>query len=135
MHRRFSFHANARAGVRSGATPLTLSHRTYMIATSIRRMSPVDLEAQADELAQLLIETVNDGYSMGFLAPLTIAAARAYWISLGNDLQTGARLLLAADGKDGIVGTAQLALSPWSNSPHRAELQKIMVNGSARGRG
>jgi len=106
-----------------------------MTATSVRRLSPADLEDQVDELAQLLIDVVNDGFPMGFLAPLAPATACAYWLSLRSELQSGARLLLVARNREGMVGTGQLALSPWSNSPHRAELQKIMVNGAARGVG
>jgi len=106
-----------------------------MNATHIRRLSAADLEDSIDELAQLLIDTVDDGYPMGFLAPLAVSAAREYWLSLAKELQSGARLLLVARSNQRIVGTGQLGFSPWSNSPHRAELQKLIVSRAARGRG
>ena len=40
-----------------------------------------------------------------------------------------------ARGEDRIIGAGQLLLSPWSNSTHRAELQKVFVAGSVRGTG
>jgi len=63
-------------------------------------------------------------------------ASRAdYWLSLRAELEAGSRLLVAACTNDGVVGAGQLALSMWPNSPHRAELQKVFVAVSCRGRG
>jgi len=72
---------------------------------------------------------------MGFLAPMTDDGCRDYWLSLRPQLQAGSRVLLAAYEEEVIVGTGQLSLSLWPNARHRAELQKLFVGNSLRGRG
>ena len=101
----------------------------------VRPVLAGDLQEVLADLVALLIDTVDDGHSMGFLPPLTRANARRYWLSLRPELQAGSRLLLVAICEGRIVGTGQLVLSPWSNSQHRAELQKVFVVRSFRGRG
>ncbi len=101
----------------------------------IRQASSADLPAIAPALADMLIETVQGGSSLGFLAPLDRDEALAYWRSLGSDLDMGKRLLLiAVDGAE-IVGSGQLGLTQWSNGRHRAELQKLLVRAERRGEG
>jgi len=106
-----------------------------MSSISIRSVKAADLQEALAPLVGLLIDTVDGGHSMGFLPPLTRAKARRYWLSLRRDLQAGSRVLLVASSGEKIVGTGQLVLSPWSNSPHRAELHKVFVDRSLRGRG
>ncbi len=72
---------------------------------------------------------------MGFFAPLSETMARQYWLSIVPELESGSRVLLAAYDGDRLVGSGQLALAQRQNSPHRAELQKLFVATSARGRG
>jgi len=93
------------------------------------------LEEHLEVLAGLLVATVNGGYPLGFLPPLTHDRARHYWLSLRHDLQSNSRLLLAAYSGDRIIGSAQLAFSAWPNSRHRAELQKLFVAPALRGKG
>lgn len=101
----------------------------------VRPVLADELQEVLAALVALLIDTVHGGHSMGFLPPLTRATARRYWLSLRPELQAGSRLLFVASCEGRIVGTGQLALSPWSNSRHRAELQKVFVASSMRGRG
>ncbi|HGN9134045.1 TPA: hypothetical protein ACK1JA_004388 [Providencia stuartii] len=49
------------------------------------------LEQQLD---WLLIDCVNSGASIGFIAPITQVEARNYWQTVDQGLQTGERLLL-----------------------------------------
>jgi len=71
----------------------------------------------------------------GFLPPLKHDEGREYWLSLRPELQAGSRLLLAAYAAEGIVGPGELSLLSWSNSQHRAELQKLLVATALRWRG
>jgi GNAT superfamily N-acetyltransferase len=105
------------------------------IPTRIRTICATQLEDMLPEFVQLLRETVNSGVPMGFLAPLAHGDARDYWRSLRPELQAGTRLLLAACDDVGLVGSGQLVLSLRSNSPHRAEVQKLFVAIAHRGRG
>lgn len=106
-----------------------------MSSVSIRSVKATGLQEVLAPLVALLIDTVDGGHSMGFLPPLTRARARRYWLSLRRDLRAGSRVLLVASSGEKIVGTGQLVLSPWSNSPHRAEVHKVFVDRSLRGKG
>jgi GNAT superfamily N-acetyltransferase len=106
-----------------------------MSSIVIRPVLADELQEILAALVALLVDTVDGGHSMGFLPPLTRANARRYWLSLRPELQAGSRLLLVASCEGNIIGTGQLVLSPWSNSQHRAELQKLFVASSLRGRG
>jgi ribosomal protein S18 acetylase RimI-like enzyme len=114
--------------------------RSYMrftrsASTTIRSVSSLELVGLLPELAELFRETVNGGSPLGFLAPITHAAARDYWISLIRELEVGSRILLIASGDNIVVGSGQLELSQRPNSPHRAELQKLFVERASRGQG
>ena len=51
------------------------------------------------------------------------------------EVEQGRRLLLAAFAGEELVGTVQVALAMQPNSPHRAEIAKLLVHRSARRRG
>jgi acetyltransferase len=93
--------------------------------------------ADLRDLKQLLTDCVNDGASIGFLAPLPDAEAEAYWRKVGAEAQAGQRLIFAArEGAGGtIIGSAQLGLESRPNGRHRAEVQKVMVRPTHRRRG
>jgi ribosomal protein S18 acetylase RimI-like enzyme len=87
------------------------------------------------ELLELLRDSVASGASVGFLPPLELDEARAYWSEVIADVAAGALLLLVARQEQTVVGTVQLALAQKPNARHRAEVQKLMVHSRARRRG
>ena len=90
----------------------------------------------ATELIGLLQDAVDDGASVGFLPPLGVAEAGAYWASVGAALDDGSRVLLAAQHAEyGLVGAVQLDLAMRANGRHRAEVAKLLVHRSVRRRG
>ncbi|WP_406005662.1 GNAT family N-acetyltransferase [Streptomyces sp. NBC_00637] len=104
---------------------------------TVTRLDASRLRARAAELADLLIDAVDDGASLGFLAPLDRAAAEAWWEERAQGVAAG-RLAVwtAQDGeRDRVVGTVGLAFPDKPNSSHRAELVKLIVHRDARGRG
>jgi len=101
----------------------------------IQSISADELVAELGTFIELIRHAVADGASLGFLAPLSRDAAHGYWLSLRDEIRTGSRLLLVARANGRIVGTGQLALARWSNAQHRAEVQKLVVDGSMRGLG
>lgn len=105
------------------------------LTISVRAIPANQLGNVIDTLVELLIDTVHGGDPLGFLPPVTREAALDYWLSLRADLRAGRRLLLVAYADGRIVGSGQLALSPWQNSRHRAELQKIFVAPTCRSQG
>lgn len=87
--------------------------------------------SELTQLADLLVATVADGASVGYLPPLPWAKAVAYWQKV---IKPHTVLLLAeTDGR--ISGTAQLALESRPNGIHRAEVSKLMVAPAFRRRG
>ncbi|SEK20616.1 Acetyltransferase (GNAT) family protein [Paenibacillus sp. cl141a] len=80
------------------------------------------------QLTELLIRVVEDGASVGFLAPLSYDEASAYW---EDALGPGVTLWAAMqDGK--MVGTVQLQCATKANGRHRAEVAKLMVDPASR---
>ncbi len=90
-----------------------------------------------DQLTGLLVHCVEAGASIGFLAPLPAADARAYWRAVTADIPAGKRVVLIAreTASGPIVGSAQLALETRPNGRHRAEVQKVVVHSAYRRRG
>lgn len=103
--------------------------------TGVRRLDAVELHARVDELADLLVDTVAGGASLGFLAPLDRPTALAWWRGRADGVAAGRLAVwVAADGGR-VLGTVALDFPDKPNSRHRAELVKLMVHRDARGRG
>jgi acetyltransferase len=96
----------------------------------VTQLEPATLQG----LNRLLIDVVSGGASVGFLAPLTDERATRYWEGVQARLGQGQFLWVAEQGGQ-VVGSVQLELCPKENGRHRAEVQKLMVLSSQRGRG
>jgi GNAT superfamily N-acetyltransferase len=92
-------------------------------------------DAHVQALADLLVDSVADGASVGFMHPLEKAKAVAFWRRVADGVATGERALLIAEDETGIVGTVHLVLALPENQPHRADLTKMLVHPRARRRG
>ncbi|WP_089107534.1 GNAT family N-acetyltransferase [Streptomyces hyaluromycini] len=102
------------------------------------RLGAEQLPQRVGELAELLADTVNGGASVGFLAPLAREPAVAWWRGRAAAVAAGQLAVwVALDDGGRAVGTVGLAFPhpDKPNSPHRAELVKLMVHRDARGRG
>jgi acetyltransferase len=85
-----------------------------------------ELNFNEGTLSELLIDAVDSGASVGFLAPLQLNDAIDYWQKVRRTLGNGVVLLGAfVDGR--LVGSVQLALATQANAAHRAEVQKLFV--------
>ena len=103
------------------------------MTVTIRRIQSSEASVTAG-LCALLVDAVDDGASVGFLAPMTDEKALSYWEPVLAGLQRGMVLWVAeSDGR--IVGTVQLALNGKENGRHRADVQKLLVLRAHRGRG
>lgn len=101
----------------------------------VRRLSAAEAHAVQPRLAAILQDAVHDGASVGYLAPLSDADARAYWSSVVAALDGSYRILLVAETDGEIAGAVQLALEPRPNGNHRAEVSKLLVHTAYRRRG
>jgi tRNA(adenine34) deaminase len=88
-----------------------------------------------DALAELLVETVAGNGSVGFMHPLPMDEARAFWEGALESAARGERVILCA-WRDGLLlATGTLGLVSAPSQPHRAELTKVMTAVAARGSG
>lgn len=99
------------------------------------RLDAPQLGSCAGELAELLVDTVHGGASIGFLAPLDHAEAVAWWRERAAGVAAGQLAVWVARDAGRVVGTVTLAFPDKPNSRHRAELVKLMVHRKARGQG
>ncbi|WP_406150973.1 GNAT family N-acetyltransferase [Streptomyces sp. NBC_01012] len=103
--------------------------------TQIVPVSGPELVTYADELAALLIEAVEGGASVGFLTPLDREAAAVWWRERAAEVESGSHRIWIARDDERPTGTISLVRAAMPNARHRAEVSKLMVRPSARGRG
>ncbi|MFD9840885.1 GNAT family N-acetyltransferase [[Kitasatospora] papulosa] len=103
--------------------------------TEIVPVSGPELVTYADELAALMIEAVEAGASVGFLLPLDREAAAVWWRERAAAVDAGSQQVWIARDDERVAGTIGLARAAMPNARHRAEVAKLMVRPSARGRG
>jgi len=88
-----------------------------------------------DELADVLADCVADGASVNFMSPFSHGEARTFFSKVANSVASGDTVLLVASLGGRIVGTVQLGLDTPPNQLHRADIKKMLVHRTARGRG
>jgi len=104
--------------------------------TVIRRIDGAEAVALCEALADVLLDCVDGGAAVSFLAPLPRSRALAFWRGVAEGVARGERaLLVAMDEAGALLGTVQLVLNLPDNQPHRADVAKMLVRGSARRRG
>lgn len=98
----------------------------------IRRAGPEPDLAEA--LADVLLDCVAGGASVGFMDPLPRSRAIGFWQNVLAAAGRGERVVLLAEDEESgtIVGTVQLVLTMPDNQPHRADVAKMLVHRSAR---
>src|SRR5947208_1095529 len=104
-------------------------------ALEIRRLDPPEIDAHLDELAAVLLDCVEGGASVSYMAPFSPEQARAAFAGFAAEAEQGRRLVLGAFDGGKLVGTVQVLLAMEPNQPHRGEIAKLLVRRSARRRG
>ena len=104
---------------------------------AVRALTAGEAHARAAELAAVLVDCVEGGASVSFMAPLAPEKAHAFWRGVADGVAAGQRILLVAEdtATGEIAGTVQVLLGLPENQPHRAEIAKMLVRRSARRRG
>jgi len=100
-------------------------------AWSVRRLHTVS-DAHIHQLADVLVDCVEGGASVGFMHPLAHDRATSFWRRIADGVAAGERALIVAEDADGVCGTVQLVLAQPDNQPHRADLAKMLVHRRAR---
>ena len=101
----------------------------------IATLSTPPAEADFKSLCALLRDAIEGGASVGYMLPVRGAELIAFWQDNCADAAAGQRVILVAREAGAIVGSVQLELAMKPNSRHRAELQKLLVLRTHRGRG
>jgi GNAT superfamily N-acetyltransferase len=122
----------------------TGTHRDAQIDTEIVALDADGYIAAVPGLAALLIDAVEGGASLNFLAGVTEEEARVWWTDRLPQVIDGTITALVAEaphggerdeGARGIVGSTLLVRSRNQNSPHRAGIAKVLVHRTVRRRG
>ena len=126
-------HANLKAGA-----------QLFAFQPSLRRVNLHALKASDTQwlpaLADLLVDGVHHGASLGFLAPLSRHTALDHWLGVLGRLSPLEQLWIACDqrpdGRDGqLLGALQMTLCEGADAHHRGELRRLMVHSRHRNRG
>ena len=101
---------------------------------AVRRLERV-ADAELAALADVLVDCVAGGASVGFMHPFGMSQALAFWRRVAEGVERGERALLVGEDAHGIVGTVQLVLDQMPNQPHRADVAKMLVHRRGRRQG
>jgi acetyltransferase len=101
----------------------------------IERLTAKQISAAHDQLVNLLVNVVDNGASVNFVAPMDHILAENYWTKVAKDAESGERIVLVAYDESIIVGSVQLVLAMQPNGQHRAEVQKLLVHSQHRRKG
>jgi GNAT superfamily N-acetyltransferase len=101
----------------------------------IRCLTAAEGRQHLGALATVLLDCVEGGASVSFMASLSKAGAESYFEDVVAGVQEGDRILLAAFFDSSLVGTVQILTSMPPNQPHRADVAKLLVLRAARGQG
>jgi GNAT superfamily N-acetyltransferase len=107
------------------------------VTAVVRLLDAREANERIAELSAVLMDCVEGGASVSFMAPLTRERADAFWRRVTEGVAAGDRLLLVAEARPSgeIVGTVQVVFAGPENQPHRGDLAKMLVHRSARRQG
>lgn len=114
---------------------LEFAYAKPLAGVVVRRLDAAGAASMEGGLAGLLRDCVAEGWALGFLPPLAMAAARAYWKARATEVALGERVLLVAWADGVLAGSVMLKLETMPDQPHGAHVQKMMVAPSLRRRG
>jgi GNAT superfamily N-acetyltransferase len=105
--------------------------------SGVAEIAVIDAVTATDvaELAEVLVDCVAGGASVSFMPPFEHEDAKTFFTKIAGEVARGETALLVARLDGRIVGTVQLGLALPPNQPHRADVRKLLVHRSARGRG
>ena len=102
---------------------------------TLQRLDSTNFANYREGLIVLLLDAVNDGASIGFLADLDEGEAADYFAQVHAAMTDGSLLLWVAHEQGRVLGSVQLSLCQKPNGLNRAEIQKLLVLSDARRRG
>jgi GNAT superfamily N-acetyltransferase len=104
-------------------------------AFEIRALDAGAFRAAIPGLAALTVDAVEAGSGVNFLAGVTEAETAAWWAARIGAVEAGVVTVFVALDGERVVGSTLIERSTNPNSPHRAEIGKVIVLRSHRRRG
>jgi GNAT superfamily N-acetyltransferase len=101
----------------------------------IRELEPDGFRTAIPALARLVLDAVASGAGVNFLDGVTEAEAAAWWAARTDLVTSGVISVFVALDGDEVVGSTLMQRSVNANSPHRAEIGKVLVRRTHRRRG
>ncbi len=101
----------------------------------VRQLTPAKARLHLAALAHVLVDCVDGGASVSFMAGFSQADAETFFTKVIDSMERGERILFAAFLGMELIGTVQVLLAMPPNQPHRGEIAKLLVTRSARGQG
>jgi GNAT superfamily N-acetyltransferase len=101
----------------------------------IRALDAEGFRAALPGLAALTVDAVEGGSGVNFLAGASDAETGAWWAARTALVESGVITVFVALDGDDVVGSTLIERSTNPNSPHRAEIGKVIVLRSHRRRG
>ncbi|MFL5687891.1 MAG: GNAT family N-acetyltransferase [Chloroflexota bacterium] len=102
----------------------------------IEAIDPDSYEAAIPGLGALLKDAIDGGASVNFIAGVTLEQTEGWWRARAARVTDGTITVFVARDDDGrIFGSTLIERSVNPNSPHRAEIGKVIVHRSIRRQG
>ena len=101
----------------------------------VRRLGAGEIRERLDGLAAVLVDCVEGGASVSYMAPFSHEQARSVVAAWALEVDHGRRLVLAGFAGEELVGTVQVVLATPPNQRHRGDVAKLLVRRSARREG
>jgi GNAT superfamily N-acetyltransferase len=102
------------------------------VAVEISRLDAAQARAACSELARVLVDCVEGGASVSFMAGFSQSDGEKFFRGVADDVAAGETILLAARAGGRLAGTVQLGLATPPNQPHRGDVKKLLVHREAR---
>jgi GNAT superfamily N-acetyltransferase len=102
----------------------------------VEAIEPASYDAAIAGLGALLKDAIDGGASVNFVAGVTPEQAEGWWRARAARVADGTiTVFVARDDSGQIVGSTLIERSVNPNSPHRAEIGKVIVHRSVRRQG
>lgn len=102
---------------------------------TLRTLAANEAEALLDALSALLVDAVDHGASVNFMAGFSVKEARIYWQKQIVGLCSDDRIWIAAEQNGQLVGTVMCVFAGQPNQLFRGEISKMIVHSTQRKRG
>jgi len=106
-----------------------------MNPAQLRRVTVESFAHYRQGLVELLLDSIKQGASIGFLADLDAHEANSYLDEVKNRIAINDLVLWAVVKDEQVMASAQLVFCKRVNGLNRAEVQKLMVRSDAQRRG